>query len=78
MVNVLKSDICLERLLSRKNPNETQGVSFGPVLLYSISGLVTRVKKLRVEIIQIFKLKVSTLGTPLCFPSLSQLGNFGD
>lgn len=83
MVKILQSDIYPQRVLSRKSPNKTQGVSFGPVL-YLLSGLVTAYTRVKKPVcrnhstIEIFKWKVSILGIPLCFPFLSQLGNFGD
>lgn len=83
MVKILKSDICLQSLLSRKNPEETQGVAFGTVLLYLISGLVMHIlelKRLCVRIIQILiylnrKLKFQQLHCVFLFsPNLETLG----
>lgn len=71
-------------MLSRKNPKETSGFFFRTVLLFLSSDLVTaytRVKKVVCRThsnIEILKLKVNILGTPLCFPFASRLGNFGD
>lgn len=55
MVKILKSVFVL-RVLSRKNPEETQGVIFRTVLLYLISGLVMHIlNRLCVRIIQILR-----------------------